>query len=86
MKLMFYLLSFCFLCSVATAAFSQDQKPAQAVTYQDIGPIFQSRCVSCHSGPRAANGLHLDSHQGVMEGARNGKVVIPGDAQKERAC
>ena len=50
---------------------------AQA-TYQDLKPLFQERCVMCHSGPGAPLGLRLDSYQGVMDGSSNGPVVKPG--------
>jgi mono/diheme cytochrome c family protein len=81
MKLLFCVFPL-LLLAATPGAFAQDQKTGQSVTYRDIGPIFQSKCASCHSGPRAANGLHLDSYQGVMDGARAGKVLVPGNPQQ----
>jgi uncharacterized membrane protein len=49
------------------------------VTYSDIAPILQQRCVMCHSGPAAPRGLHLDSLEGLLAGGDNGVVVNDGD-------
>ena len=45
---------------------------------QDIQPIFNRNCVSCHGGQA---GLYLDSYDHVMAGSGRGRVVIPGDPQ-----
>jgi mono/diheme cytochrome c family protein len=50
----------------------------------DVMPIFQGRCVGCHStGQDGAekSGLDLTSYEGVMKGTKHGAMVIPGDAQ-----
>jgi mono/diheme cytochrome c family protein len=50
------------------------------LTYDDtIGPLFQSRCGSCH-GEDGILGLNLTTYQGAMQGSTNGLVIIPGDA------
>ena len=43
---------------------------------QDIQPIFDRNCVSCHGG---SAGLYLDSYDHVMAGSARGRVVTPGD-------
>lgn len=45
---------------------------------QDIEPIFKEYCVSCHKDGNAANGLNLETYEGVMKGTRYGRAVIPG--------
>lgn len=50
----------------------------------DVAPIFQKSCVSCHGGmyegeKRTEYGLDLTSYEGVMAGSENGLVVEPGD-------
>jgi mono/diheme cytochrome c family protein len=52
---------------------------AQEITYSDIAPIFQSRCVLCHTGTSASDDLRLDSLEALMEGSRNGDVIKPGN-------
>ena len=44
----------------------------------NIQPIFNLRCVSCHGPNRAENGLRLDSYAGVMKGTQYGPVVTRG--------
>ncbi len=51
---------------------------AQSVTWEEISPIFQQRCIMCHSGQFAPQGLRLDSRDGLLEGSENGPVAIPG--------
>lgn len=46
----------------------------------DILPLFQSRCISCHGGNRTEEGLSLKTYADVMAGSENGAVVTPGDA------
>ena len=51
-----------------------------ALTYDDvIGPLFQSRCGSCH-GEDGILALNLTTYQGAMLGSTNGPVIIPGGA------
>jgi mono/diheme cytochrome c family protein len=44
-----------------------------------IGPLFQSRCGSCH-GENGIQGLNLTTYQTAMQGGTNGAVIIPYDA------
>jgi hypothetical protein len=44
-----------------------------------IGPLFQSRCGSCHAED-GIFGLNLTTYQTTMQGSLNGPVIIPGDA------
>lgn len=45
---------------------------------RDIQPVFNEFCVSCHGPENPANGLRLDSYEGVIKGTQYGRVVIPG--------
>lgn len=44
----------------------------------NIQPIFDKRCVSCHGPNRADKQLRLDSYQSLMKGSQDGPVVVPG--------
>jgi mono/diheme cytochrome c family protein len=49
---------------------------------EDVLPVFQGRCVSCHSKGGegfTASGLDLTTYQGVLAGTKFGPMVIPGD-------
>ncbi len=54
-------------------------KLVEGPTYsQDIQPVFDQYCVSCHGAQKAENGLKLDSYEHTMAGTRYGAVVMPG--------
>ncbi len=51
---------------------------------EDIAPILQARCVSCHkSGGEGLekSGLDLSTYEGLMKGTKFGPMIIPGDPQ-----
>jgi mono/diheme cytochrome c family protein len=52
---------------------------AQEITYADLEPVLQARCVMCHSGTGAPLRLHLDSLEGLLKGSQNGPVVKAGN-------
>ena len=47
--------------------------------YSVIQPIFDARCISCHSGSDAEEDLSLTSYDNVMNGGDSGDVIIPYD-------
>ncbi len=74
------------LLSACTTAYSAPAKDVQLKSEErwtgsyarDIEPILKENCVSCHNQEKAANGLNLETYEGVMRGTRYGRVVIPG--------
>ena len=57
-------------------------KPATVSFSEDILPLLQWRCASCHQpGGQGyeASGLDLTSYAGVMKGTKFGAMVVPGD-------
>jgi hypothetical protein len=51
---------------------------------EDILPILQGRCVSCHQPARAGyekSGLDLTTYEGLMKGTKFGAMVIPRDPE-----
>lgn len=56
-------------------------EPGKGPTFTDnIGPLFQSRCGSCHK-PNGIQGLDLTTYSGAMKGSTNGLVIVPGDPE-----
>ena len=51
---------------------------------KDIKPVLEQTCVRCHSGPKAKEGLKLDTKEGLLEGSVNGKVIVPGKAAESK--
>jgi len=49
---------------------------------RQIHPIFDANCVACHGASKMQGGLRLDSYELLMKGGKDGRVVIPGNAQR----
>lgn len=69
-------ISFCTIFLFICSGFSNVL--AEALSFLQVKPIFQDRCVMCHSGPNAPLSLRLDSLENLMQGSKNGPVVIVG--------
>ena len=78
------------LCSIALALVLARAAPARAaaepaaaphpVSYrEDVAPIFDRWCISCHGAHEVQGGLRLDSFQDVLRGGDAGPAVIAGD-------
>jgi hypothetical protein len=53
------------------------------LTYaKDIRPIFEASCFGCHGQDKQKGDLRLDSLDAVLNGGKDGKMVIPGDGAK----
>jgi mono/diheme cytochrome c family protein len=58
----------------------QAKAPASNSFYaRHIDPIFDARCVECHGASKTQGGLRLDSYAQLMDGGRDGAVIIPGN-------
>ncbi|HEY1061703.1 MAG TPA: c-type cytochrome domain-containing protein, partial [Daejeonella sp.] len=54
----------------------------QALVYDHvIQPIFQEKCVSCHSDEKLKGKLKLTDSASIMKGGKTGKLYVPGDPQ-----
>lgn len=70
---------FLFGAPLETLAQQQNKK----ITYSaDVAPIFQTRCINCHSGSRPAAALRLDTYQGIMAGSKDRPALVPGNPQE----
>src|SRR5207253_6995838 len=45
-----------------------------------IAPIFQERCIDCHSANDPDGDLNLETFEGLIKGGKTGKVIEPGKA------
>jgi mono/diheme cytochrome c family protein len=49
-------------------------------TYDNYaGPLFTQKCGACH-GDLASGGLNLLTYTGLMDGGKDGAVIVPGDS------
>jgi hypothetical protein len=47
-----------------------------------VAPIFEQRCLSCHSGSQPQGGLSLETRNLALAGSDGGAAILPGDADK----
>lgn len=66
------------LCSALVAA------PEPALTFKDVKPIFDKRCLSCHGAEYPGGNFRVDSYEGIMKGGQHGKAVIPKKSAESR--
>ena len=45
----------------------------------DIIPVFEQSCNSCHNPDKAKGGLDLTSMNGILAGGSSGEVALPGE-------
>lgn len=73
---------------IAPLALSADAPPPIAQTEidfaQDIQPLLQQHCWSCHGSEKQESGLRLDLRDAAMLGGDSGKVIRPGDSAGSR--
>lgn len=55
--------------------------PALKLFTEQVRPILQAQCVSCHGGKFKQAGFTLVTRDGLLRGSDNGPVVIPGKAE-----
>src|SRR4051812_848550 len=68
---------------LALAAVSPGQNKAGVQFFTDrVAPLLKQRCLECHSGPKARNGLDLSTREHLLAGGDSGPAVVPGDAAK----
>src|SRR4051812_24555059 len=92
------LLTLSLLALAPMTAFAQDKgkkeiKPIEVVMLErkddikyekEIEPIFQKRCIACHSGPIKEGQLDLGSYDALVKGGRGGPAVVPGKGESSR--
>lgn len=53
-------------------------------TFDNIGPIFASKCTMCHTGAGAPAGLNLSTYTDVMKGGKDEPVIIANDSANSK--
>jgi hypothetical protein len=51
-----------------------------APTFENIGPLFSSKCTMCHTGAGAPGGLNLSTYADVIKGGKDGPVITANDS------
>ncbi|CDF79784.1 conserved hypothetical membrane protein [Formosa agariphila KMM 3901] len=47
-----------------------------------VNPILENKCLSCHNASKMKGGLSLQDSLAIMEGGKNGNILIAGNALK----
>ncbi len=69
--------------SVANTTIKPIANVQEAVVYTDIiTPILQTKCYSCHNANKQKGGLRMDEINLLMKGGKDGKVIVPGNADE----
>ncbi|KMT65054.1 c-type cytochrome domain-containing protein [Catenovulum maritimum] len=63
---------------LSLAGYSGAVFSAQKLTFsQDILPIFEAKCLKCHSDEKQKGELRLDTKEWILKGGESGDVLIP---------
>jgi uncharacterized membrane protein len=49
---------------------------------KQINPILDANCVGCHGEAKTKGGLRMDSYELLMEGGKDGPVIVAGSAER----
>jgi cytochrome b subunit of formate dehydrogenase/mono/diheme cytochrome c family protein len=63
------------------AGATQSPTSVASTWMQDIAPILESRCATCHGAGGGMAGLDLASYAGALQGGASGPAVVPGDPE-----
>jgi hypothetical protein len=79
------------LLAIGAASFFQgfaraaDEADAAKLEFfeRKVRPLLVANCFNCHSADnKAAGGLRVDDHKGLLQGGNRGPGVVPGDPEK----
>ncbi|MGD0628235.1 MAG: c-type cytochrome domain-containing protein [Terracidiphilus sp.] len=62
------------------ALLGTDTPPATSFYAKHINPILDANCVACHGEAKAQGGLRMDSFSLLMQGGKDGPVIVAGSA------
>lgn len=62
--------------------FSSTTASTNSFYAQQINPILDANCVSCHGQSKTSGGLRLDSYDALIKGGKGGPVIVAGQPDK----
>ena len=68
------------LASAQSAALSAEQAGRKLYTEQ-IRPVLERQCQSCHQGATRQGGLDVSTREGLLQGGGRGPAVVPGNSK-----
>ena len=73
------LFSLCLVVCLSVESLAADEA---ARFVEDVLPVLEAKCVSCHGPEKQEGGLRLDSFAAAKVGGKSGPAVVPGDLAK----
>lgn len=72
------------VCVSHSAAAAEPADPAKLEFFEKrVRPLLVNACFNCHSADnKAAGGLRVDDHHGLLRGGNRGAAVVPGNIEK----
>ncbi len=67
---------------IETATETNLPTPSPISFAAEVQPILDASCIKCHGVESTKDGLDLQTYQNMMNGSRDGAVILPGDAAK----
>ena len=70
------------MCVVMLASFAaaEEKKPPKVTYDDDVVPVLQQKCFSCHNQDKKSGDLDLTSYSALMQGGASGGSIEPGDS------
>ena len=50
--------------------------------FENVKPLLETRCISCHGAEKQKGGLRLDSRAAIIQGGATGPSIEPGNPAK----
>lgn len=73
-----------FLGSCSTTSQGEPTNTGPISYSQDVAPIFEARCVTCHGVDKQDGQLNLFSNATIMAGGKSGDVISAGNADNSK--
>lgn len=70
------------LLSISLLAGMQQRRPVSFT--KEVQPLLLKRCALCHGEKKAEHNLRLDSYEAIMQGDKDGPVIVPGKSGESR--
>jgi WD40 repeat protein len=68
----------------ATKNYHNENRRMDVSFSKQVAPIFQSKCVGCHSKTATMGGFVLSDFESLMKGGGHGKAIVPGKSAESR--
>ena len=68
----------------ATKNYHNENQRMEVSFSKQVAPIFQAKCVGCHSKTANMGGFVLSDFESLMKGGSHGRAIVPGKSEESR--